>query len=299
MSLRGVVPPLITPFDGAGNVDIKSLHALIDHVIDAGVHALFVLGSTGEGTSMTEMQVCQVITEACTAARQRVPVLVGVSSSVVSTAIALGRFAAEAGADMLVAAAPYYYAHSQSETADFFRTLKNAVDLPLCAYNIPSAVKIELEPDMLRQLAAESVIAALKDSGSNISSFRRSVLTLGIPVLTGSQDIIDAQLLMGAAGMVPGAANTTPRPFVELYEAAQKADWAAARAIQERLLPLLQIRSFGGRELSTPSAALGAHKTALKLMGIIRSNQVLPPLKQLSAEAESKIEAVFREQGIL
>ena len=108
MILKGVVPPLVTPFNGQGEVDVKSLHNLIDYVIAAGVHAIFMLGSTGEGTSMTEAQVGQVVTEACKATRGRVPVLVGVSSTVIQSSIELGRFAAEAGAAMLVAASPYY-----------------------------------------------------------------------------------------------------------------------------------------------------------------------------------------------
>ncbi|MFI9719663.1 dihydrodipicolinate synthase family protein [Streptomyces sp. NPDC052396] len=277
--LTGVVPPLCTPFTPRGEVDTASLTSLVNRTLDAGASALFALGTSGEAAFLTDPQRRTVLETVAEAAAGRVPVLAGVIDMTTPRVLAHARTAAAAGATALVATAPYYTGTHPAETADHYRRIRAAVDLPLIAYDIPPAVHGKLPAATLLALAEDRTLAGLKDSSGDLGSLRRLLVALRergledvFSVLTGSELTVDGALLGGAQGVVPGLGNVDPAGYVRLYEHARAGRWPAAAAEQDRLAALFALVDAGAGTppgMSGSASALAGFKTALHLLGVI------------------------------
>src|SRR3546814_811539 len=154
-TFSGIVPPIVTPLTLEGEVDTTSLERLLSLQIEAGVDGLFVLGSSGEVGYLTDAQRAQVVQTAIGHVGGQVPVLVGVNDMTTNRVSAVAEQAREAGADAIVATAPFYAITDAAETATHFRSIHAAVDLPLFAYDVPVRVHSKLSPAMLVELGRE------------------------------------------------------------------------------------------------------------------------------------------------
>ncbi|GAB7517152.1 MULTISPECIES: dihydrodipicolinate synthase family protein [Rhodococcus] len=303
-TFSGIVPPIVTPLTLEGEVDTTSLERLLSLQIEAGVDGLFVLGSSGEVGYLTDAQRAQVVQTAIGHVGGQVPVLVGVNDMTTNRVIAVAEQAREAGADAIVATAPFYAITDAAETATHFRSIHAAVDLPLFAYDVPVRVHSKLSPAMLVELGREGVIAGVKDSSGDDVSFRmllrQSAGLENFAVFTGHEVVVDGCLLMGASGAVPGLANVDPHGYVRLWRAAQAGDWAAAKAEQDRLTELFSIveAPTPGR-VSAGAAGLGAFKTALALRGVITGNTMCAPMLSLDESETATIKVVLEQAGLL
>lgn len=309
--LRGVVPPVCTPLDSHGEVDTASLARLVEHLIAGGVHGLFALGSTSEVAYLTDEQRATTLETVVNVADGRVPVLAGVIDTTTPRVIEHARTAADLGADALVATAPFYTRTHGKEIAGHFRRLRRTVDLPLFAYDLPVAVHSKLSPALVRELAEDGTLAGLKDSSGDEGSLRRLLVELGgregrgegpapyFSVLTGSELTVDAALLAGADGVVPGIGNVDPAAYVRLYEAARGGDWVLAAREQERLVELFAMVDVGPEpDMGRSSSALGSFKAALQLLGIIECGDTAFPQIQLSAESVALVARRLRAAGL-
>ncbi len=303
-TFSGIVPPIVTPLTLEGEVDTTSLERLLSLQIEAGVDGLFVLGSSGEVGYLTDAQRAQVVQTAIGHVGGQAPVLVGVNDMTTNRVIAVAEQAREAGADAIVATAPFYAITDAAETATHFRSIHAAVDLPLFAYDVPVRVHSKLSPAMLVELGREGVIAGVKDSSGDDVSFRmllrQSAGLENFAVFTGHEVVVDGCLLMGASGAVPGLANVDPHGYVRLWRAAQAGDWAAAKAEQDRLTDLFSIveAPTPGR-VSAGAAGLGAFKTALALRGVITGNTMCAPMLSLDESETATIKVVLEQAGLL
>ncbi|MEH0350094.1 dihydrodipicolinate synthase family protein [Rhodococcus qingshengii] len=303
-TFSGIVPPIVTPLTLEGEVDTTSLERLLSLQIEAGVDGLFVLGSSGEVGYLTDAQRARVVQTAIGHVGGQVPVLVGVNDMTTNRVIAVAEQAREAGADAIVATAPFYAITDAAETATHFRSIHAAVDLPLFAYDVPVRVHSKLSPAMLVELGREGVIAGVKDSSGDDVSFRmllrQSAGLENFAVFTGHEVVVDGCLLMGASGAVPGLANVDPHGYVRLWRAAQAGDWAAAKAEQDRLTDLFSIveAPTPGR-VSAGAAGLGAFKTALALRGVITGNTMCAPMLSLDESETATIKVVLEQAGLL
>ncbi|WP_064443132.1 dihydrodipicolinate synthase family protein [Rhodococcus sp. YH3-3] len=303
-TFSGIVPPIVTPLTLEGEIDTTSLERLLSLQIEAGVDGLFVLGSSGEVGYLTDAQRAQVVQTAIGHVGGQVPVLVGVNDMTTNRVIAVAEQAREAGADAIVATAPFYAITDAAETATHFRSIHAAVDLPLFAYDVPVRVHSKLSPAMLVELGREGVIAGVKDSSGDDVSFRmllrQSAGLENFAVFTGHEVVVDGCLLMGASGAVPGLANVDPHGYVRLWRAAQAGDWAAAKAEQDRLTDLFSIveAPTPGR-VSAGAAGLGAFKTALALRGVITGNTMCAPMLSLDESETATIKVVLEQAGLL
>ncbi|MGW5650024.1 dihydrodipicolinate synthase family protein [Streptomyces humi] len=295
--LTGVVPPVCTPLTPDRKVDVPSLRRLVDHLVTAGVDGLFVLGSTSEAAYLTDRQ-RRLVTETVVArAAGRLPVLAGVID--MTTPRVLDHVAAvtAAGADGIVVTAPFYTRTHPAETARHFRLVAGRSPVPVIAYDIPSAVHTKLPAGLVLELAADGVLAGLKDSSGDLAGFREVVVgSRGLPgfgALTGSELTVDSALALGADGVVPGLANVDPDGYVRLYRLCRAGDWERARAEQERLCGLFRMTGAGDpARMGASSAALGAFKTALHLRGVIDCPATAEPQVPLS-ETETECVAKF------
>jgi 4-hydroxy-tetrahydrodipicolinate synthase len=300
--LQGIIPALITPLDERGEPDEISIHRLIAFQLDAGVNALFVLGSTGEGPLLTVDQKLRVIRSTVEAAQGRVPVLAAITNSSPRESVAFGKLAHQAGANALVTTAPFYFLHSQPELLTYFRFLKSSLDLPLTTYDVPSAVKVKLSTATVRTLAEEELVIGIKDSSGDLAGFRELVMaTQHLPnfrALTGSEHYLDAVLQVGGHGGVLGLASVIPGLYVSIYQAVQAGEWKRAAELQQRAIRVLHLFYVGQSGGSFTASAIGSFKVALREMGVIRCSTLTVPLQPLNASEEDAVRTILRAEDV-
>ncbi|MBN6042039.1 dihydrodipicolinate synthase family protein [Amycolatopsis sp. 195334CR] len=302
----GVIPPLCTPLHDDWTVDTASFRRHIEAQITAGVHGIFVLGSSGEVPFLPDAQRRVVLETAVDQAAGRVPVLAGCIDMTTLRVAEHVRDAEKAGADAIVVTAPYYTRTHVAEIDRHFRLLAERTGLPIFAYDIPMAVHNRLDREMVLRLAADGVIAGLKDSSGDEAGFRFVLLRKAergldsFAVFTGSELMVDTALALGANGVVPGLANVDPDGYVAIHRHVLAGELDAAKKVQERLLNLFTITDVAPVDrMGRGSAALGAFKAAMKLRGFIDNAVMAPPQLPLNAEELLRIKEKLAETGLV
>lgn len=300
--LQGVVPPILTPMLPSGEVDLPSLDKLVDHLLEAGVHGLFALGSSGQVAYLTDDQRSAVIARVVERTAGRVPVVVGTPDFTAPRVVEQAKRAVDAGADAVVVTAPLYALNDLAEIADHYRIIARGINIPVIAYDVPVRVRTKLTTAMLVQLGLEGVICSVKDSSGDDVAFRmlaRANRDAGSPLtlLTGHEVMVDGMLLLGADGVVPGLGNVDPHGYVRLWDAAAKGDWATCRDEQDRLLQLFGI-AFVPQGRSGDAGGIGAFKQAMEVLGVIESATMPAPLKGLTADDRTAIEGILAGVGL-
>lgn len=303
LQLHGIVPPVVTPLTHDFQVDKPSLRRVVRHLIDGGVHGLFALGSTSEVVFLNANQRADVMATIAEENNGRVPIVAGVIDTTTDRVIEHARQARDLGMQGLVVTAPFYTRTSQAEIVDHFSMIREAVDLPILAYDLPVCVHTKLERPTLRAMYDKGLICALKDSSGDDGNMRMVMRDFSnnpdFSVLTGSEITVDYALLGGASGCVPGLGNVDPAGYVRLYQAAKRGEWATARKEQERLIDLFQIVFQGVPDTSPNASGVGGFKTAMQLMGIIQNRHMSRPNKVLSDEKVTRIKAILSTTGML
>lgn len=298
----GVIPPVVVPRKEDRSLDFESYERSVNRMIEAGIHGLFVLGSSGEVAFVTDEERRSILQESVRIADGRVPVVGGTMDMQTSRTIENMKLCEDLGLDAVVATAPFYALGGPAETERHFTALREATDLPIFAYDLPVSVHVKLQPEMLVRLGRQGVIQGVKDSSGDDVSFRRLILQnqdAGTPLtlLTGHEVVVDGAYLWGADGSVPGLANVDPHGYVRQWDAFQRGDWAAVRTEQERLARLMDITSVTGR--SGFGGGVGAFKAAMKVLGLFESNQMPEPVTQIDAAGLEKISAVLKQADLL
>ncbi len=295
---HGVIPPVVVPLTEDFSVDWPSYTRVLEHLIAGGVHGLFVLGSTSEVVFHDEATRRQIIEHSVKISAGRLPVLAGVIDPATDRMIAHARAAKQAGAEAVVVTAPFYTRTSMPEIADHFRYVKDAAQMPVIAYDIPVCVHTKLDRALVVDLVREGIIDGLKDSSGDDGNFRFVLNDLAdrpnIPLMTGSEIVVDSMLAMGAHGVVPGLGNVDPAGYVRLWDAAQRGDWAAAKAEQTRLCQLFEIVWQGTPRTSAGASGVGGFKTAMRHLGIISTNIMARPQRSLNEAESARVEAIVK-----
>jgi 4-hydroxy-tetrahydrodipicolinate synthase len=301
--IQGVVPPVVVPLTEDGQLDVPTYESHINRMIEAGVDGLFFLGSSGEVAFSTDERREQIVGEGVRIVNGRVPVIAGCIDTETDRVIAQAKRMEALGVDALVATAPFYVLQGPGTVMNHFRMIHEAIDLPLLAYDIPVCVHTKLDWRELVQLGKEGVLAGVKDSSGDDVSFRFLILAnedAGHPLslLTGHEVVVDGAYLGGADGSVPGLANVEPYKYVEQWKAAKEGDWKRVAELQDELARLMMItqvtKGVGGF-----GAGVGAFKTALKAMGLFKTNVMPHPVEPLDGENYDAICDVLRSCGYL
>ncbi len=278
--LRGIIPPMVTPLLGRDELDISGLERLVEHVIAGGVHGLFILGTTGEGPSLSHALRRELIATTTRLVAGRVPVLVGITDTCLVESIEIAKFSADAGVSAVVTSAPHYFQLAQPELVDYLEELLKDLPLPLVLYNMPSLTKVSFELDTVEKLLSHEKVIGIKDSSGDIEYatglLKRMEKGPGWSLMTGPEEILADTLRAGVDGGVCGGANLFPRLFVDIYEADQQNDLDKVQALHEDVLQLSSLLySIGSYE----SAFIKGVKCALSCLGIC-SDYMAPPLHQ-------------------
>lgn len=297
--VRGIITPIVTPFTCGGSLDSEALKRLVEFQTGSGVHGLFLFGSSGEGPALTDDQRLQALKTVIRVAGGKTAILVGISDNSTLRAIERASQAAEFGADGLVVTPPFYHMNSQAEVADHFRAVREYTDMPIYAYDVPVLVKTKITADTVVKLAAEKVIAGIKDSSGDMSGFRQVILRTrnieGFTVFTGMELLVDVAMLMGADGAVAGLANVAPREYVELYDLCLAHEWLQAAELQERLVRLFDIAYVGAPDGSFSAGALSGFKAGLVCRGVLDCCTMAAPMRNLTSEGVAKVRELMKD----
>jgi 4-hydroxy-tetrahydrodipicolinate synthase len=239
LPLTGIVPPMITPLRARDELDVAGLEKLIEQILAGGVHGLFILGTTGEGPSLSYRLRRELIERVCRQVKQRVPVLVGVTDTAFVESVNVARWAADYGADAVVAAPPYYLPEAQPELQEYLDHLVPELPLPLFLYNMPALTKVPIEADTIRRALDNPRIIGFKDSSGDLDYFKKTAdIIRSRPdwsLLIGPEEKLLDSLQLGGQGGVSGGANLFPKLYVQVLAAHQAGDAGRARALQQKI----------------------------------------------------------------
>ena len=277
-SFQGIIPPMITPLNLDLSLDVPHAEKLIEHLIEGGVHGIFILGTTGEFAGLSSDVKSDLIRLTCRQVKGRVPILVGITDCSFVESLDLAAIAKESGADALVAAAPFYMNIGQEELIFYYQKLVNEVELPLFLYDMPSHTKINIEIESVAELAKHPNIIGIKDSSGNSKNFRALCDAFrdqpDFKIFVGPEEILAETLEMGGHGGVTGGANLFPKLYVALYEAFQKKEIETVKKLQDTILFLSKNLYTNG---TYRSSYLKGLKAAMAFEGLCHGN-FAPPL---------------------
>ncbi len=284
--IHGIIAYPITPFGEAG-IDADRLAGLVDTMVDAGVHAIAPLGSTGESAYLTFGEWKTVVDTTVAAVAGRVPVVVGSSDLTTAGTVARAEYAQQAGATAVMVIPVSYWALNERELVQHYTSVSDAISIPIMAYNNPATSGIDMSPTLLNHMF-ESIanVKMVKESTGDIQRMLDlEQLSSGeLPFYNGSNPLVLKALLAGASGWCTAAPCLQPAPVIALYEAVAAGETARATEIYEELLPLLSFIVSKG----LPTAV----KSGLDILGEPAGVPRLP-LLPLDAEDRTQLESIL------
>ncbi len=293
LDLAGILPPLTTPFDASGELDLEALAANVERYNRVELAGYLAFGSSGEAVHQTAEERRRVLSTLREAAVPGRPVIAGVNQLSTAAAIRETRRAADAGADAALVITPYFYksAMTQDVLRRFFSDVAEASPVPVLIYNIPQNTGVTVAPATFRELAGHPNVVGVKDSSGNQGALAETVRLApdDFAVLTGSAAILYPALVMGARGAILAVACVAPEACVELYHAVRAGDHPKALDLQRRLAPL--------GNLVTAELGIPGLKAAVELAGFA-AGAPRPPLAPAGDDARRRIAAAMRASGL-
>jgi 4-hydroxy-tetrahydrodipicolinate synthase len=237
LQVKGVVPPLVTPFTADGKLYEKGLRRLLEFQIEKGIHGVFLCGTYGSGPLMSAGQRKRVVEVAVDQIQGRITVITHVGTTSTEETVEFAKHSEKAGADVVAAMPPYYYKHDDKAVLKHYRQLVKAVSIPVFAYNIPRTTGFTITPVLLAEMANFGV-QGIKDSSFSLVDFMNFIIELGdrknFTFMVGTEMLLFPAMLFGAKGCVSGLSNIFPEIVVELYNAAAKKDYEKSAQLQLR-----------------------------------------------------------------
>jgi dihydrodipicolinate synthase/N-acetylneuraminate lyase len=219
LPLKGIIPPVITPLIDNNTIDVKGLEKLIEHLVSGGVHGLFILGTTGEATSLSYQLRKELIKRTSELVNRRIPVVAGITDTSLNGSLEIAEYSEKMGLDGLVIAPPYYLPISQEEMRDYLEILVPKLPLPFLMYDMPGCTKMHMSLETIKK-AKELGAIGIKDSSGDMSylfsiiqEFKSSP---DFSVISGTELFLSDTIMHGGHGAVAGGANLFPKLFVDL-----------------------------------------------------------------------------------
>ncbi len=303
--LTGIIPPLVTPLRDQDTIDDAGLERHLERMVRGGVAGVFVLGTTGEGPSLSYQVRRDLITRVTEYLHGRIPVLVGITDTSFVESMAMARHAAKNGADAVVLAPPYYLPEGQEELREYLGHVIKDVPLPLFLYNMPALTKVVYEPDTVRWAMDQDRIVGLKDSSGDLSYFSGIATLLSHrpdwSLLMGPEELLLRSLKIGGMGGVSGGANLFPHLYVSVFEACTRGDHHRAEQLQALILRISGDLDHIGRHSSSIITGI---RCGLRCLGVCDDFMAEPfhrfrePERALVAERINAIVDALSAAGI-
>ncbi len=294
LPLSGIIPPLVTPLLDNNTLDAEGLEKLIEHLLSGGVHGLFILGTTGEATSLSYNLRKELIKRTSELVNHRVPVVVGITDTSLDGSLEIAEYAKSAGLDGVVIAPPYYVPIAQEEMREYLENIAPRLPLPFLMYDMPSCTKMHMSVETIKKAKQLGAIGIKDSSGdmaylfSLIQEFKESP---DFSIIAGTELFLPDTILQGGHGAVAGGANLYPRLFVDLYNAAVDKNLDKIALLRDKVMMIDNtIFSVGKHK----SKIIKGIKCALSVMGIC-NDYVALPLRKFRSEERNKIEQYVAE----
>ena len=292
--LRGCATALVTPFSAAGAVDEARMRALLERQIAGGVRLLVPCGTTGEGATLTDDEQQRVIALTVQVARGRARVIAGVGSNATAVTVERARAAKTVGADAMLVVAPYYNKPTQAGLIAHFTAVAEAVpETPVVLYNVPGRTASNITAATTLRLARDVPnIAGVKEASGDFAQMMAILRDRpeGFRFLSGDDAVTLPLVALGADGIISVASNEVPDLMARLTDLALAGDFAGARVLHFRLLPLL--------EANFMESSPGPVKAAMALMGVIEEHFRLP-LVPVQDPTRARLAEILKELGLL
>jgi 4-hydroxy-tetrahydrodipicolinate synthase len=283
---------LVTPFTPSGEVDEAAVRRLARRQIEAGIHFLVPCGTTGEAPTLSPPERRRVVEIVVEEARGRVPVLAGAGGYDTREVAEAARTMQEAGADGLLSVTPYYNKPTPDGLFRHYETIAQATPLPIVVYNVPGRTGCNVDPATLVRLASIPRVAGVKEASGNMTQICEvlKAVPADFVVLSGDDALTLPAMAVGARGVISVASNECPAEMARLVEAAERNDFAAAREIHSRLLPLLLANFAEANPIPV--------KAAMAQMGLLEESYRLPMVPP-RPETREKLLRVLAALGLV
>lgn len=290
-AFTGCGTALVTPFNADGSLDEAGVSRLAKRQIDAGIHFLVPCGTTGEVPTLSDEEQVRVVELVVKEARGRVPVLAGAGGYNTHEVIEAGRRMRTAGANGILSVTPYYNKPTPEGLFQHYGAISDGVGLPIIVYNVPGRTGCNVDPATLVRLSTIANVVGVKEASGNVTQMCE--ICAAVPdefiVLSGDDALTLPLMAVGGRGIVSVASNEIPVEMSRLVELADRGDFAGARALHQRLLPLMQINFIESNPIPV--------KSAMASLGLLEEVYRLPMVPPRPA-SKQKIEAVLQSLGI-
>jgi 4-hydroxy-tetrahydrodipicolinate synthase len=288
----GVGTALVTPFAKNGALDEAAVRRLGRRQIDAGIHFLVPCGTTGENPTLTDAERLRSVEILVDEANGKVPILAGAGGYNTSEVIRLAAGMAERGASGFLSVTPYYNKPTQEGLYQHYRAIAESTALPIVVYNVPGRTGVNVEVSTLARLADIPNIVGVKEASGNVTQMCEicRALPSDFIVLSGDDALTLPLMAVGGRGIISVASNEIPAEMVQMIEAAERNDFAAARAVHTRILPLMQVNFVEANPVPV--------KAAMTAMGLLEEVYRLP-MTSPRPESREKIVKVLKDLGLL
>ena len=285
---HGVVVPMVTPVTKDGDIDVKAVERIIDNFAKYGVSAL-LMGTTGEGNSVSVEQGVKMIEAAVKAAAGRITVYAGLAGNCVSEQMEAAKRFIAAGVDVIAAMLPCYYALTPQEMLKYYTDLADALTVPLMLYNITITTHMSIPVDVIEKLSHHPNIVGLKDSENNLERMEELLRLVAdrddFAYFCGCAANSAKALALGADGIVPSVGNYLPKMYADLFDAGVKGDTALAEKLQQETIEIGKINTEG----LTLGQSLAGLKVIMQMVGLC-DTYMLPPLIELDDDTVKRIQ---------
>jgi 4-hydroxy-tetrahydrodipicolinate synthase len=287
--MRGVITAMVTPFDGAGNVDIKAARGLTRFLIAKGVDCLYPAGTTGEMYLMSVDERKKLAEAVIEENAGRATVYIHVGAMTLEDTVALARHAKDAGADGIGAVTPSYFSVNEREMEEYYVEISKSVpaDFPVYLYNIPQCSTNDLKPATVERIAARCPnVVGIKYSYHDMLRVSEYLRVRGgdFSVVVGTDRLFFPALMLGCSGTVSGVSSVCPEPFVAIYDAVKKGDLDRAREMQKAAFDICDVLKNG--------ANMAYFKSALGFRGV-EGGHMRRPLMDLGKDESGALASAF------
>jgi len=291
LPFTGCGTAMVTPFKRDGSLDEAGVTRLAKRQVDGGVHFLVPCGTTGEVPTLTDEEQVRIVELVVAVAKGRVPVLAGAGGYNTQEVIDAGKRMKAAGAAGLLSVTPYYNKPSPEGLYQHYKAIGDAVRLPIVVYNVPGRTGCNVDPATLVRLGSIPQVVGVKEASGNITQMAE--ICGSVPddfiVLSGDDALTLPLMAIGGRGIISVASNEIPSEMSRMVELAEQGDFAGARALHKRLLPLLMVNFIESNPIPV--------KSAMASMGLLDEVYRLPMVPPRPA-SKQKIEAVLHAVGV-
>lgn len=290
---HGVVVPMVTPVTKEGDIDVKAVERIIDNFAKYNVSAL-LMGTTGEGNSVAVEKGVKMIEAAAKAAAGRITIYAGLAGNCVSEQMEAAKKFVAAGADVIAATLPCYYALTPEQMMKYYTDLADVLTIPLMLYNITITTHMSIPVDVIEKLSHHPNIVGLKDSEDNQERMEEILRLVAdrddFAYFCGCAANSAKALSLGADGIVPSVGNYLPKMYADLFDAGVKGDTATAEDLQQKTIEIGKINTAG----LTLGQSLAGLKVIMKMVGLC-DTFMLPPLTELDDDTVKRIQEQAKE----